>query len=227
MSNWQDEPASRRRKAVEVELVQVFEGNYGNSTLPRLSSLLTYVSNSPGVSLPLTRIAVEAPDLTVHQIHHAIELLNGAHGRFGWFSKTPDRKFLTWVPEGGVSLPNPANTMPAREHRSRRGDVTKLVLEYAHSRPGIMFTLAEVAEATGLTEKQCQTMISDFEDRNPTGGRFEVNVRGNAWTYFPPKPEAERDGKWQLIEIVLEDGDQQLYRTEAGEYRVSKPHRLF
>ena len=106
------------------------------------------------------------------------------------------------------------------ETRRRNGSRSKLVLEYFMQYPGQMLTASQVSEGTGLDASQVRGAVRKMIEDGTTGA-WEVNLRGNAWTYHPAGVgEESSDAEcWEVVrhlksgDVLLEDEDGNTWRA--------------
>lgn len=109
------------------------------------------------------------------------------------------------------------------ELRRRNGSVSKQVLAYFMQYPGQMLHVNTVRSDLGLTDSQVRGAVRKMAE-DPATGTWDVNLRGSAWTYHPPKPE--REGEWLMVEVLAQIEEGMLVRAEDGTLGIIKPVKL-
>lgn len=81
-------------------------------------------------------------------------------------------------------------TAPAQRDRTNQGGrVAATLLKYLTTHPGVELFRQEIAEATGLTEHQIRTNLSNLRNSDKLGAReaLETVVAGQVWRWRPNK----------------------------------------
>lgn len=107
--------------------------------------------------------------------------------------------------------------------RTRNGDVSQRVLEFGMSHPGVLIHVNEIVEATGLSASQIRMAIRKMVVSR-TVGTWITNLRGSAWTYYPPEPPAKANT--MTIEVIAQLPQGLLVRAEDGSLAICKAVRL-